>query len=157
MQAQPLVEAILQEIIVAGAEAPIEGADGSAVIFAMNNYMFEIAADGVNLGFTEVTSGTSEITVERGAINGIVKNVALQVLNQFGSEVPARLDDQASKSYDVMVKLAVDIPGTSFPDTLPVGVANENSTGVHFYGEDPDVLLTESGLVIAPEANTELP
>lgn len=155
--AAQLVKAILQEDIVQASEAPIASDEAQDTIFALNNFMFELAADGVNLGFTEVLDLGDEITVVRGAINGIIKNVSMQIAQQFSVPITPVHAAQAANGLRIMTKLAVTIPAAVFPDTLPIGSGNECGVNQHFYGEPDDTLLTEQGLVIIPEANTELP
>lgn len=157
MKASQLIKAILQEPLVQASEAPIEAVEAEDAIFALNNWMFEIAADGVNLGFTEVTDLADEVTVPRGAVNGIVKNVAAQIVNQFGVAVPPLLMTQAAVGLAVMTKIAVTIPDSPYPGTLPIGSGNECGLGTHFYGEDEAVIETENGLTIVPESNTGIP
>lgn len=157
MKAAPILKAILQEDVVQASEAPLEADEYKDVIFALNNFMFELAADGVNIGWTEVTGLSSEVTVPRGAINGIIKNMALQIAIQFDVPVPVELQRQADSGMRVLEKIAVSIPVQSFPSTLPIGSGNECNTNTHFYGEGSDTLLTEQGLVIAPEQNTGVP
>lgn len=155
--AATLIKAILQEDVVQAAEADLEDDEVVDTTFALNNYMFELAADGINLGFTEVVTLADVITVERGAINGIIKNVALQIAIQFGVPVPPLLERQAANGLRIMTGIAVSIPATPFPSTLPVGSGNECGTSARFFGTDEATILTEKELVIIPEANTELP
>lgn len=156
--AAQLITAILQEDVIQASEAPLEADETQDALFALNNYMFELAADGINLGFTEVTDLGDEITVNRGAINGVVKNVALQIAQQYGAPVTQTLLAQAANGLRVMTKLSVTLPSSPYPDTLPIGSGNEcGTTNTHFYGDTDDTLDTEQGLTIAPEVNTELP
>ncbi len=157
MKAAVLVQLILLEDIVQASEADVEADEAQDTLLAINNYMFELAADGVNLGFTELLDLGDEVTVERGAINGMVKTIALQVGIQFGVQPTQQQQLQADRGLTILEKIAVSIPSSPFPDTLPIGTGNECGTNTHFYGETEDAILTESGLIIVPEANTELP
>lgn len=157
MKADTLVKAILQEDLIQASESPIEADEAQGAVLAVNNYMFELAADGVNLGFTEILDLGDEVTVPRGAINGIIKNVALQVANQYGAEISQELFMEAANGLRVMEKIAISIPSVPYPNTLPIGTGNECNTNTHFYGETEPAIESESGLIIAPESNTELP
>jgi len=149
--------AILEEILVHGAESDLEGVEFQDAVFAMNNYMFELAADGVNLGYTEVVDLGDLITINNGAINGMIKNVAQEMINQFGAVVASgELARQAARGLKIMTKIAVTIPAQVFPDTLPIGSGNECDTNIHFYGDEGDFIATEQGNFIAPEDNTEV-
>lgn len=158
VKADQLIKAILQEDIVQASEATLEADEVQDTIFALNNWMFEIAADGVALGFTEVSDLGDDITVPRGAINGIIKNVSLQIAQQFGAIPTAEQTREALNALVVMTKIAIPImPSAPYPDTLPIGTGNECGINTHFYGETEVTIETEAGLVIVPEANTELP
>lgn len=152
-----VLKAILQEDVVQASEAALEGDEVVDTMFALNNYMFELALDGVSLGFTEITDTSDPMTVPRGTINGIIKNVAEQIAVQFGVPVPPELAIQAKNGRRVMTKAAVSIPATPFPGNLPIGSGNECGDGVRFYGNTQTTIDTESGAAIIPETNTEIP
>ena len=58
-----VLKASLQKIIVQASEADLEPDEYSDAIFSMNNYMFDLDARGVHLGYTQVTNLSDEITV----------------------------------------------------------------------------------------------
>lgn len=150
------MKAVLQEILVHGAESSLQAVEFQDAAFATNNYMFELAADGVNLGYTAITDLGDPITIPNGAINGMIKNVAQEMINQFGAVASGELARQAARGLKVMTKIAVTIPAQVFPDTLPIGSGNECDTNIHFYGDEGDFIATEQGNFIAPEDNTEV-
>lgn len=149
-------KAILQEILVQDSEAPLQAIEFQDCTFAMNNFMFELAADGVDLGYTEVTNLGDLITIPQGAMNGLIKNVAFMLSVQFDVAPTQALIAQAGNGLRVMTKIAVQIPAQIFPDTLPVGSGNECNTSIRFYGNEQDAIFTESGNFIATESNTEV-
>ena len=157
MKASQLVKAIMQEEVVQTSEADIEADEAQDVIFALNNFMFELAADGINLGYTEIENLGDDVFVPLGAFNGIVKNVAMQIAQQFSAPITPVLQAQAAHGRRIMAKIAITIPSSPYPDTLPIGAGNECGINNHFYGETSPVIETEQGGVIVPEANTELP
>jgi len=97
------VRAILQEILVQATEADLEPSEVQDTIFFMNNWMAELDADGVNLGYTIITSLSQTITIPNGAINGVIKNVAVQIAPQFDAAVVTNdLIRQARKSLKTL-------------------------------------------------------
>ena len=156
MKAGDVVNAILSEDVISADEADHEAVEVGDVVFAMNNYMFQLAATGVDLGWSEITNIAQELTVPRGAINGVIKNTAIQIAESFGWPVSELAERLALNSYEAMVQIAVSIPAASQPDGLPVGVANEWQSGRRFFGPDEATILTENEQVIIPEDNTEV-
>lgn len=158
MKAAQLVKLVLQEDVVQASEAPIEADEAQDALAAINNWMFEQAATGLNVGFTELLDLGDVVTVPLGAINPIVKNCGVQVAIQYGSVITQSQQRQADDSLRSLELIAVTIPDSSLPDTMPVGTGNECfDNDSHFFPTDPDTLLTEQGGVIVPEDNTELP
>ena len=152
-----LVKQILSEIVVRASEAPIEADEAQDTIFNMNVYMASQAANGINLGYTEVLDLGDEITVPNGALMGMIANIAIMMAPTFGAEISAGLVAKAKIGLQAMRKLGVSIGPMSFPDTLPIGSCNEGDNTFqnnHFYHNDEPTILTEGGGSIGLETNT---
>jgi len=148
---------ILQDIVVHGSESQLEAVEFQDTVRAMNNYMFALDAKGVSLGYTEVSDLGDEITVAPGAILGIQKNVALQMISQFGAAIDASLAEAAKFGMDAMRKLARSSTPSDFPSTLPIGQANEWHSGTwndHYYPVTENNVLTETDDNIGLESDT---
>lgn len=145
-KAAQVIRAILQEILVQASEQDLDSAETNDTIFAMNNFMFELDANGVKLGYTEVTSVTDTITIPGGAVNGLIKNVAMQIAPQFDRPISMTLVEQARKGLKVMSDLGINLGAMQFPDTLPIGSGNEfdDFNFNHFYPGLDDSILDES-------------
>jgi hypothetical protein len=152
-------KAILQEILVHGAESQLEAVEFQDTIFAMNNYMTAIDANGIHLGYTVVSDLGDTITVPAGALQGIISNVAVMVAPQFGAEIPQGLAIKAKVGLRAMRKLGVTLASMQFPGTLPLGSGNETTNNwdseQHFFfnSEDNDV-STETNQNIGLESST---
>ena len=161
--ANDVIKSALQEILVQASEAPIQADQAQDGIRYLNRMMAKFAAQGINLGYTSVTSLASPITVSDGALDGIVKNLALSLFPQYsapGTAINPLLIQQAREGLDVMRMLAIDSIGPSFyPSSLPIGSGNEsdNSIADKFYTEPSEEVLGESGGFISIESGTELP
>ena len=154
-----VLKAALQEILVQGSEAPLEADEYQDAIFALNNYMTALDANGVHLGYTVVDSLNDEITVPAGAIQGIISNLAILLATQFNSTVSPSLSAKAQMGLNAMRKLGITLAPMSYPGTLPIGSGNEGFwnggfRGGHFYPDTADTALTETGNNIALETNT---
>lgn len=148
---------ILQDIVVHGSESELEAVEFQDTVRAMNNYMFALDANGVSLGYTEVTDLGDTITVAPGAILGIQKNVALQMISQFGATADGALIEAANFGMKAMRKLARSSTPSDFPSTLPIGQANEWHRGNwndHYFPVTDKNILTETDNNIGLESET---
>ncbi len=144
--AAQVVRAILQEILVQATESDLESSEVQDTIFAMNNFMAELDSNGVSLGYTIVSNLGDTITIAGGAINGLIKNVAMQIAPQFDVPITADLAAQARKGLTVMTNLGITLQPAQFPCTLPIGSGNEfdDFNFEHFFPCPDETILTET-------------
>lgn len=155
--AAQVTKAILQEILVHGAESELEAVEFQDTVFAMNNYMTALDAQGVQLGYTVVADLGDEITVPAGALQGLISNVAIMVAPQFGATIEQSLIAKAKMGLSAMRELGVSLSPMLYPSTLPRGSGNEGRwrSGRRFYpGVDENTVATETGNSIALENDT---
>ena len=154
-----LIKDALSEITVLGAEAPVEATDAQTGIRYMNRMMAAFDADGIDLGYTEVSDFADIVTVAAGAIQGVVTNLASLLWTQYsnGEMVPASLAIRAKNDRDTLLNIAFTIGQTEYPSTLPIGSGNEgDSTYVtnHFYKDLQSTILAETNGSIGLEEST---
>lgn len=150
--------ASLKNIIVAASESEINSDDAGDFMFAMNIYMTNLAADGINLGYTEVNSLDDQVTIPTGALYGLVKNMAVVSAPDFGYPIPNELRQEAGAGLRVMEKIGVTIGPSAFPSTLPRGSGNERNSAFathHFYPDLEAQILLEASGPIGLETGTE--
>ena len=154
--AADIVKQILNEINVRQSEAPIEADEAQDTIFTMNAYMLAQAANGINLGYTEITNLADTITIPDGAILGLVGAVAIMMAPTFGAEVSQALVMKAKIGTNAMRKLGVSMSEAEYPSTLPFGSGNEHSGYDYdrFYRDQESTILKESGGSIGLEDST---
>ena len=152
-----IAKASLQRILVQASEAPLEADEYQDYIFALNNYMLSLDAQGINLGYTEVTSLGDDVTVPSGALRGIIANMAIEVSPDYNGQITQALVGAANDGLKVMRRLARNIVSTAYPSTLPIGSGNEDGTRLtrsHFYDDLEDTILAETTGSINLETNT---
>ena len=157
--AQEVIEAALQEILVQASEAPIEASDAQVAIKYLNRMMAKYDALGISLGYTAVTSLSDDVTIPDGAVEGVVKNLALALFPQYnapGAVPSAMLVMDAKDGLDAMRSLSISIGPMLYPDTLPIGSGNEWTEDEHFYTDSEEPILSEVGGFISVESDTEL-
>ena len=154
--AAQLIKASLQRILVQASEAELEPDEYQDAIFALNNYMLDLDASGITLGYTEVNSLGDEITVPTGALRGIIANLAIEVAPDYNGQITPGLQKAAIEGLATMRKLGVAKPITSFPDTLPTGSGNEwyENRVSHYYSSSEDEILAETTGAIGLETST---
>jgi hypothetical protein len=65
---EQIAKASLQRIVVQGSESSLNPDDYQDYIFALNNYMTALDADGIALGYTLVDSISDQVTIPVGAL-----------------------------------------------------------------------------------------
>ena len=151
-----IIKDALTEITVLGAEAPVEAVDAQSGIRYLNRMMAAFDADGIDLGYTEVTNFNSVITVPAGANAGMVAQLAAMLWDQYadGQPLPSTLLARAISGKNTMRNLAVTVGATEFPSTLPIGSGNEWDGNDKFYPDLQDNILAESTGSIGLEEDT---
>lgn len=152
-----VVKASLQQIVVQASEAKIEASDAQDFIFAMNNYMLDLDAKGVTLGYTVVDDLGDDITIPTGALRGLIMNMAIEMAPQYLAPVTRELALAAKEGLSTMRTLGLVTPQTHFPSTLPRGSGNEDSSGMrfnHFYPDQEAEILAETTGAIGLETDT---
>lgn len=154
--AAQVITAALQKILVQASEAPIEASEAQDAIFALNNMMLALDADGVQLGFTEITDLGDDVTVPAGALRGVIYNLGVEMAPEFNGTITPAMAAIAAAGLKTMRKLGVHIGQSFFPSTLPVGSGNDyNGTrGFHYYPGRLAEILSETTGSIALESDT---
>ena len=84
---EQIAKASLQRLLVQGSESSLNPDDYQDYIFALNNYMTALDADGIALGYTVVDSISDQVTIPIGALRGVIANMAIEVAPDYGGEV----------------------------------------------------------------------
>ena len=158
LTAATVSKAILQKLVVQDVEAPLTPSEFQDTILAMNNYMFGLAADGINLGYTEVSNLGDLITVPSGALRGMIANIAIDISPDYDVQPSGALVASATQGLKSMRRLGQRIGQAQFPGTLPIGSGNGGGGSFdlgHFYPELEQQILAEVSGPIGLESETE--
>ncbi|PHS61784.1 MAG: hypothetical protein COB09_17095 [Thalassobium sp.] len=155
--AAQVLEASLKRILVQGADAELQADEFSDAIFSMNNYMLDLDAQGVKLGYTVVTSLSDEVTIPLGALRGAIANIAIEISPDYGGDISSGLVRAAESGLKTMQQLGIVLGETAFPSTLPRGSGNyDNSTNSRkYYGCTEEEILSETTGAIGVETGTQ--
>ncbi len=143
--------------MVQASEAELEPDEYQDFIFAMNNFMLSLDADGVSLGYTEVSNLGDEVTIPTGALRGLIANMAIEVSPDYNGTIGQGLIAAATEGMKVMRKIGQRIPTSFMPSTLSVGSGNESDDeGLtsNFYPNRQAEILAETTGAIGLEQNT---
>ena len=156
--AAQVIKAALQRILVQDSEAPLEPDEFQDSIFAMNNFMLDLDAQGVKLGYTEINNLGETVTIPVGALRGLITNLAIEMAPDFDVQVSGTLAQIANDGLKAMRRLGVRMQRSRYPGTLPIGSGNEgDSVGFrsdHFYDDQEALILSETTGPIAVETAT---
>jgi hypothetical protein len=153
-----VAKASLQRILVQATEAALEPAEYQDFIFAMNNYMAQLDASGISLGYTEVNDLGDIVTIPTGALRGLIANMAIEVSPDYGGVVSEALGLAARQGLLTMRVIGQRMGVTRNPSTLPMGSGNEDRSfgiGGNFYPDREAEILAESTGAIGLEVNTQ--
>lgn len=141
----------LRKILVEASESPLEPDEYQDYYDALNDFMHELEANGIRLGFTTITGGADEVTVPEGAIAGIVANVALEVAPEYGGKVSPMLQMQAQRGLNAIRRLGMRQIRSTYPVTLPRGSGAEGypSRNSSYYQDEAEGIITLTGNTIA--------
>jgi hypothetical protein len=123
----------------------------------MNNYMSELDASGVQLGYTTVSDLGDEVTIPTGALRGLIANMAVEVAPDYNGVISAGLAKAARDGFNTMRLIGQSMGKSSYPCTLPIGSGNENNDfglSGHFFPDQESSILAETTGAIALETNT---
>jgi hypothetical protein len=156
--AEQIAIASLSKILVGSQVLPPEPEDLADFIFEMNNYMLALDADGIQLGYTVITSSDEDVTIPTGALRGVIANMAIEVSPAYRGTITPGLQRMADEGMKTMRHLGVAIGRSFYPSTLPVGSGNEHDTGFslwsHFYPDQEAEILAETTGSISLEIDT---
>jgi hypothetical protein len=152
-----VAKASLQRILVQASEAPLQPDEYSDFIFAMNNYMNDLDASGIQLGYTEVSDLGDEVTIPTGALRGLIANMAIEVAPDYNGIISQGLVKAARDGFNTMRLIGQSMGVSKMPSTLPIGSGNEDNLygfSSHFYPDAEAEILAESTGAIGLEQNT---
>lgn len=151
-----VAKASLQRILVQTSEADLEPSEYQDFIFALNNYMLALDADGITLGYTVVSDLGDNVTVPTGALRGIIANMAIEVAPDYSGIITDGLRLAADEGMKTMRKLGQHIVATEYPSNLPRGSGNHtnNQYTSSFYEDLEAEILAETTGSIGLETGT---
>jgi len=133
--AQSVIKDALQELLVQASEQPIEANEFQSGIRYLNRMMATIPYNG--LGFVDVVNPSDAITIDEGAIEGVIFSLALKLAPQYDIEPSGDLRANKREAMKSLRKLSLVYKPTKMPSTMPIGSGNEDwftgGTDDHFY------------------------
>lgn len=134
-----LIEDILLEIVVHGAETDLEPYEANAVIRYMNRFFAKLEGKSIFLGYTKISNTGQIVTIPDGAVEGVIMNMALKMRPQFvsdGTLPPVELIRNAKDGMRDLRRLGQPRMAMEYPNTLPTGSGNDVpdfGSHSHFY------------------------
>ena len=147
----------LQEILVQATEQPIESNEAQNAIRYLNRMMSAWQGEGINLGYTPITSMGDLVTIPETANEGVVFNLALKLAPQYDIQITPQQFQNAKEAKQAIMNVTIEIGGAPYPSTLPIGSGNEYPgwNNVHFYDEEQAGILAETTGQIVQETGND--
>lgn len=148
MNAGQLATRSLKRILVEAAESGLEATEYEDFLASMNDFMADLEAKRIIVGYTPVDNLADEITVPAGAIRGMISNLAIEVAPDFGGYVSPALVKQAKEGMNTLRQIGLELPATSVDPNLPRGSGNDDdefNSFTHFYQFRNAALLVLAG------------
>lgn len=144
--AQVIARRALKRILVEADEAPLEDTEYADFYDIMNDFMADLEAKNINLGYTPVSLGTDIVTVPDGALRGIITNCAIEAAADYGGSISESLRIAASEGMKTLRKLGKQRIKRRYPSDLHRGSGNSGYTYDHdFYYGQYGALISLSG------------
>jgi hypothetical protein len=157
--AAQVIKAALQKIIVQASESNFEASEYADAILTLNNMMFEYDADGVKLGYTEITALNEQVTVPVGALRSVIYNLALSLADEYGVSVTPSLASIAATSERVMRQIGLNLGETAYPSTLTRGSGNyyynSSFTNPYYPCSETEILAETTGSIAVETGTAE--
>lgn len=144
----------LKEIVATPSEAAIGSYEAQTGIFYLNAMMQDFAINGINIGYTIIGSLGDAVTVPDGALEAMVKNLAIEISPAFKETLTSSdLFEQAQDGLGTLLQISMPtIANAAYPSTIPMGSGNYSGIWNNtFYDGLPNQILTENDGYIAPE------
>ena len=150
-----VLDAALKRILVQGANVDLEPDEYQDAIFAMNNLVLAWDAEGIQLGYTEVSDLGDDVTIPTGALRGLIANVAIEIAPDYNGKISDGLTKAAQEGMETIRLIGQSVPQSYYPGTLPMGSGNAcTSSGGHYYPDQEAVILAETTGAIGLESST---
>lgn len=156
--ARDVLLAAFEDMVVRMDEETLTSSDEQTGIRYINWIMADLAANGVDLGFTKLTKINDPITIPEGAIMALTSILAHKLWPKYRTTEPSAntiiLNSRQARTQ--MFKIGVSIAATEYPSTLPIGSGNDypSATNSTFYSDLEDTILDEQNGSISLEDST---
>lgn len=141
--ANELIKDAFDDIGVKPAEVELTDSEQAVGLRRLNRLGTAFAADGLNFGYTKLTSVNQEVTIPDWAEDLFITYLAIRLAPAFGMAIDPALVESARNMYKIAVKTLGNIPETYYPNTLPKGAGNDWDGSVdHFFNDTDENYLT---------------
>ena len=139
--AADIVKGALKRLQIVGSESPIENDEIVDGLGDLNDWGAAHEAGFLQLGFSPVSLPADIVDIPVQAVGYFKDHLALYIAGQYGAPVPQTLMLAARDSKIRALTTFAPVIDVAFPDTLPLGSANECNTTInpeHFFPSNAD-------------------
>ncbi|MCK5616513.1 hypothetical protein KAR91_82385 [Candidatus Pacearchaeota archaeon] len=117
---------------------PVEDNEIEDGIDVLNDLMFQLQIDGINLGYSEIDDKEQEVTTPDWSYEMIKTELALRLAQEFNRPADPVLIERADRAMRAVLKMTGFQRGAALPNTLPTGSGNYSGYGVPRFYPDRD-------------------
>ena len=115
------VQKALKESQILEAGGSVEDEDLDDAIIELNVMMFEEVANGLNVGFSEVSDPEDYVTVPIWSYGWVSYTLGIRLCGLYGVDPPPTLIAKHDRATSAVEKMVVENPETYYPCILPTG------------------------------------
>lgn len=154
MKASTLIRNAFVRIGKTGAAQSVDGQDTLDAISRLNNLMY--AVEYVGMGYTEVDSGSDDITTPAYSWRWMEIALGLELAPEYGQlESYVALEARLDQAWSPIIGSLQRIGPPQLTGNVPIGSGNRRPGDCQYYTETDDGILTETNQEIIVEDATE--
>lgn len=150
LTAKSIIDDAYDDLEIKSNETDLTAGEYLSAIRRLNRLAFIFAAQGIDLGWTELAAKEDEVTIPDYAEELFVTFLAIRLAPSFGVQLNPALLAAANMAMQVVELNHIKIYPAAFPNTLPTGSGNSAVTNRPFFTDtEESVIASITGIVIS--------
>jgi len=141
--ARIIIEDAFDDMEIKPGEVALKDSEIAIGIRRLNRLMAKFAAEGLNVGYSDVASPEDETNIPQYFEDLAITTLAIRLSQGFGKDPRPGLMMAYETSLMTVELRLVDIPRPLFPNILPIGAGNYDSDNTRFFTDGEFAELTD--------------
>lgn len=131
-----LINDAFDDLEIKSAEVELTDSEVATGIRRLNRLMTQLAAGGLNVGFTKVVNKDDDTTIPDWFEDVVVSHLAIRLAPGFGAEISPALAAAAQYALKIAQRKLIGLGPTNYPNTLPLGSGNYDYNYTRYFTDD---------------------